>query len=361
MFSISSGFHSRPVMRRTDSLPLPKERVFYFQVATRLSVAAVSRLIVAMVAMMFFANPAAAQNATPVAPDQVTSAANWLLTQQGADGGFVGFSGATEAGITVDAVLALAAANEAGADVNLQPALDYLYSGDVALVYAQTGAGQAAKLVLAVVAAGGDPRDVNGVDPLSLATADIDGATGHYGTGVFDHALVMLAIAAAGDEVPDEAISRLVNSQLKDGSWSFDGEESPGSGDTNSTAISIMALAAAGKGDGRDVQQGIDYLKTTLLPDGSFPYQPADGAAGDANSTGIVVQALVAAGQDPASPDWNNVAGRLLEFQNESGAFRYMVDMPDDNLFATVQAIPAIAGVPFPIVGALPVASPIAA
>ncbi len=361
MFNVSSGTHSRPVLRRIEGRPLPKERVFCFPRAFRPGFANLSRLLFALVAMMLFVTPAVAQNATPVAGDPVNKAAAWLLTQQGNDGGFIGFSGATEAGITVDAVLALAGANEAGANVDLQPALDYLYSGDVALVYAQTGAGQAAKLVLAVVAAGGDPRDVNGVDPLSLATADIDGATGHYGTGVYDHALVMIAIAAAGDEVSEEAISRLVNSQLKDGSWSFDGEESAGSGDTNSTAISIMALAAAGKADGRDVRQGLDYLKSTLLPDGSFPYQPADGAAGDANSTGIVVQALIAAGQDPASADWNNVAGRLLEFQNESGAFRYMVDMPDDNLFATVQAIPAIAGIPFPIMSVEPIASPIAA
>jgi hypothetical protein len=286
-----------------------------------------------------------------------------LLGQQADDGGFVGFSGETDAGTTVDAVLALAAARQAGVDVDvdLEPALAYLGQGDVALVYAQTGAGQAAKLVLALTAAGADPRNVNGVDPYSLALAGQDDATGFYGFGAFDHALVMLAMVAVGDEVPEEAVSRLVNAQLEDGSWAFDGSEAEGAGDTNTTAIAVQAMAAAGFADGRDVLQALDYLRSAQVTGGGFSYQPADGAAADANSTGIVVQALIAAGQDPASPAWNDAQGALLGFQNESGAFRYMEDPPDDNLFATVQAIPALAGAAFPIGQGADVATPIAA
>ena len=71
--------------------------------------------------------------------------------------------------------------------------------------------------------------------------------------------------------------------------------------------------------------------------------------AGDANSTAIVVQAILAVGPDPASADWNTAAAALAGFQNPSGAFRYTDDQPEDNLVATVQAIPAIAGLPYPI------------
>jgi hypothetical protein len=38
-----------------------------------------------------------------------------------------------------------------------------------------------------------------------------------------------------------------------------------------------------------------------------------------------------------------------MAFQNESGSFSYVLDPKDENLFATVQAIPALAAQPFPI------------
>jgi prenyltransferase beta subunit len=322
----------------------------------------IASLLMALLAVLVVLSPVSAQQATPaVGGDPLDAATAWLLTQQAEDGGFVGFSGETDAGTTVDAILALAAAQQAGVEVDLAPALVFLSQGDGALIYAQTGAGQAAKLVLALVAAGSDPHDINGVDPYSLVQAGLNADTGFYGFGAFDHALAMLAMVAVGDDVPEEAVSRLVNAQLEDGSWAFDGSEAEGAGDTNTTAIAIQAMAAAGFGDGRDVLQALDYLRSTQVVGGGFPYQPADGAAADANSTGIVVQALIAAGQDPTSPEWNDAQSALLGFQNESGAFRYMMDPPDDNLFATLQAIPAIAAVPFPIVDLGDVATPIAA
>jgi hypothetical protein len=50
----------------------------------------------------------------------------------------------------------------------------------------------------------------------------------------------------------------------------------------------------------------------------------------------------------------------LQSFQNPTGAFRYMADQPDDNLYATLQALPALAGIAWPIVPAAD-ATPIAA
>src|SRR3712207_7726676 len=43
----------------------------------------------------------------------------------------------------------------------------------------------------------------------------------------------------------------------------------------------------------------------------------------------------------------SNVLMSLTSFQNPSGAFRYMAEPPDDNLYATLQAIPALAGLAF--------------
>src|SRR5215218_8608647 len=98
---------------------------------------------------------ATARQATPSADSSLESAADWVITQQADDGGFLGFSGESDAATTADAIIALAAAKNAGVDIKLDSVLVYLQEN--ALVFAQTGPGQAAKLVLAIVAAGGDP------------------------------------------------------------------------------------------------------------------------------------------------------------------------------------------------------------
>ncbi|MGC4107745.1 MAG: prenyltransferase/squalene oxidase repeat-containing protein [Thermomicrobiales bacterium] len=105
------------------------------------------------------ASPVASPAASPVAGGGLAAAVQWLISQQNDDGSFMGFSGEPDAGTTVDALTALAAAKESGIDVgdSIDQAIAYLGSGDVALVYAQTGVGQAAKLALGLVAAGVDP------------------------------------------------------------------------------------------------------------------------------------------------------------------------------------------------------------
>lgn len=317
-------------------------------------------IAIAVMLAMISTLPVSARQATPEANSALESATTWLITQQADDGGFLGFSGASDAATTADAVLALAAAKNAGVEVNLESVLVYLREN--ALVFAQTGPGQAAKLVLAIVAAGGDPTDVEGVNPLSLVVAGSKSESGMIGFGPFDHALGVLALVATGTEVPDSAIEALRSTQLEDGSWAFDGGTVAGTGDTNTTSLAIQALVAAGLNDDPMVNKALDYLKTTQVESGAFPYQPGSAPNGDANSTSFVVQAIIAVGQEPASADWNDAMAALTAFQNSSGAFHYTDDQPDDNLFATLQAIPAIAGQAYPIVGIADAdATPIAA
>ncbi|MGH2559306.1 MAG: hypothetical protein ACRDJH_09595, partial [Thermomicrobiales bacterium] len=304
-----------------------------------------SMLFVALLSLIATAAPAAgAKQATPAAALAVDAAAVWLVSQQADDGSYAGFDGEPDPGATADAVIALAAARQAGADVDLSAPLAFLEAN--ALVYAQTGPGQAAKLALAVVAAGGNPRDVETVDPIALITRSGDEETGLFGFGVFDHALIVLAHVAANEPVPDVAVEAMRTTQIDDGSWAFDGTMDAGAGDTNTTAVVIQALVAMGHGDDPMVESALGYLATVQAEGGGFAYQPADPLAPDANSTALVVQALIAAGEDPASGDWNDAAGALVGFQNPSGAFRYTDTEADDNFFATIQALPAIAGLP---------------
>ena len=290
----------------------------------------------------------AAQDASPQAMPTGTGiegAVAWLVAQQGEDGAFVGFTGEPDAGVTVDAILALTAARNAGIDAG--PAIDlavgYLESGDIALVYVQTGVGQAAKLVLALHAAGEDPLDFAHVQPLTIIEHGVNPDTGLYGTGVFDHALAILALAATGTEVPQAAVDALATTQAENGGWAFDGSTDPAMADSNTTALVVQALTAAGIDDPALVDGALAYLESTWT-DGGYGYNDAEGTVPDANSTAFVVQALIATGQDLTSQ-----LDALGAFQNTSGAFHYNADDTSDNLFATLQAIPALAQLPFPI------------
>lgn len=318
-----------------SSIHRSQERFFVARQVRRLTATGV--LLVALV-LSAFAVPVSAQDNAPA----VESAVQWLLTQQAEDGGFIGFSGESDAGATVDAVLALASAQQVGIDVDLETAMQYLESQ--ALVYAQFSPGAAAKLSMALVAAGMDPHDIDNVDPMSIVV--VAAGLGMIGLGPYDHALGLQALVATGEPVPDAAIQASRDSQSEDGSWAFDGTTTPGAGDTNTTAQMVMGLIAAGVHD-EMVDRGLAYLAGTTNADGGYPYQP--GAESDANSTALVLQAFIAAADPDLADAQDEALGALLGMQNESGAFAYMRSVPDDNQFATAQAIPAVVGVAFPL------------
>lgn len=326
-----------------DSIHRSQERFFVARQVRRLT--ATGLLLVAMV-LTAFAAPVSAQENTA----SVESAVQWLLSQQNDDGGFIGFSGESDAGATVDAVLAISSAQQAGIEVDLESAMKYLESQ--ALVYAQFSPGAAAKFSMALVAAGMDPHNIDNVDPMSIVV--VASGLGLIGQGPYDHALGLQALVATGEPVPDLAIQAARDSQIENGSWAFDGSITPGAGDTNTTAQMVMGLVAAGVHDDM-VDRAIAYLVGSSNDDGGYPYQP--GAETDANSTALVLQALIAVANPDLAGAQDAALAALLGLQNESGAFGYMASTPDDNQFATVQAIPAVVGVAFP----LPVMAPVLA
>lgn len=277
--------------------------------------------------------------ATPTVEGGLPAAVAWLQSQQADDGGFVGLSEESDPGATVDAIIALAAAEESGTDTGdaIDRAVGYLGSGDIALVYLQTGVGQAAKLVLGLVAAGEEPSGFAHVDPLSIIPFGVDAETGLYGTGVYDHALAVQALAATGGEIPQAAVDAFAAAQSENGGWAFDASSDPAMADSNTTAVSIQALVAAGHGDSDLVMKGLAYLDS-VWTDGGAAYNHLPDTLPDANSTALVTQALAATGADISEH-----LAVLATFQNASGAFHYNADDTSDNLFATLQAIPAMA------------------
>ncbi len=304
-------------------------------------------LIVTLSLALLPASPASANLAPAVA---LADALEWLRGQQRADGGFVGFTGESDPSTTADAVYALAATNTPIESVTTEgrSPLDFLLAH--AQSYSATTGG-AAKLALAAIAAGADPRQFGGVDLIARVESAYDEQTGLYDPQLFVNAYALLAQAAAGAEVSPAAIQAVLTRQARDGSWAWNGSTEPGSGDSNTTAIVIQALIAAGlPRDHQAIAAGLDYLRSTQAADGSFAYQPStEPLVGDANSTALAVQAILAAGNDPNSSDWHYALDALARFQNPSGALRWRDDAPDDNLLATLQAIPALAGRVLPV------------
>lgn len=314
-------------------------------------------LLVALVTLALLPGVATAQQATPAATptDSLAASVAWLIAQQDASGGFPGFSGEPDPGVTTDAVLALAAA--ADTDPAAQSALDkavaYLAANGEA--YAQTGPGQAAKLALAAVAGGHNPRSFVGIDlftemqnpPTTTVEHPIAGI---WGDSLYAHALVMLAFTAMDELVPDAALEPLRTTQSVDGGWAFDGSTGAGAADSNTTSMIIQALVAAGFGDSDLIPPAVAFLQTLRAPDGSgYAYGPGDPLTADANSTALVTQALIAAQADPAE-----ALAALAAFQLPDGALRYQPADSEPNLLATVQGIPALAEKPLPVVTACP-------
>lgn len=302
-----------------------------------------------MLAVAGFGSVAAQDGSGGATPTTATpgleGAVAWLAAQQAEDGGFVGFNGESDPGATLDAIMALAAAESAGADSGdaIERAIGYLESGDVALVYAQSGVGQAAKLVLGLTAAGVAPSGFAQVDPVSIVLNGADPGTGLYGTGVYDHALAVMALVVTGNEVPTRAIDAFAATQADNGGWAFDASTDPATADSNTTAMSVQALVAAGQSDGDLVANGLAYLHSIWL-EGGAAYSTMPDTLPDANSTALLVQAFVAAGRDPSA-----YVETLARFQNDSGAFHYNAADTSDNLYATTGAAPALALRPFPI------------
>lgn len=306
---------------------------------------------IALVALL-----AAALPALVLAAADTDAALAYLQTQQNADGGFgSGFSPDSSIGSTADAVLAIVAA---GGDLSA-----FNQDGDTPASYLATNAateaigGDVAKLILAVVATDQDPRTFGGVD--SVATLEgMVGDDGKIGVDVdtlVGHSLAVLALKSAQQPIPEAAVAYIIDSQQESGAWAWDGSDAT-PGDTNTTAFAVQALVAAGEDPGADaVSQALAYFEGIQNKDGGWPYQnPSSyGTDTDANSTAVTIQAIIAAGQDPSGEGWAAAKGStplaaLEALQNESGAFAWQAAVPDDNLLATVQALPAVAGKAFP-------------
>jgi hypothetical protein len=293
------------------------------------------------------AAPSALPSTVPTDTERATAALGYLLAAQKTNGSIDG-----SIGETADFVIGAAAAGYDPATLHgcagTATALDYLATASDA---AAGDAAKTGKTILAVVAAGGDPASFAGRDLKKRLNVLYHSATGAFGDGsTFSQSFAVLAVVAAGGTVPAEASAELKALQDSDGSWSYGTTPvAAGQGDTNSTAIALMALDAAGVRTA-DVA-GLAYLHTQQLADGGFPYQNSSKpSASDPDSDSIVLQALVAAGQDPQSAAWlqggKSVLTHLWSIQAASGGFAFPGSAGED-AFTTSQVPAALMRAPY--------------
>lgn len=292
---------------------------------------------------------------------QSEAALEWLRTARIADapihnpdGGFSnGFAPASDLGTTVGVMLAGVAA---GVDVNTwrtaegHTALDFVAAQVSSGVVTDTA--RLSRAVFAAVASGADPRAFAGHDLIAELLAQ-QAANGQFGDSLYAHAYALLALSAAGETLPTSAMELLLTQQQPGGGWAMFGGNEPDSADTNTTALAMQALVAAGKRDA--AFRALDYLRTVQNEDGGFPWQKPSpwGTATDANSTAVVMQALIAVGEDPATwkPAGASPSDALLALYHEaSGGFLWQaVDTAsgmtaEPNVLATAQAVQALEG-----------------
>ncbi|NIM95219.1 MAG: hypothetical protein GTO18_16095 [Anaerolineales bacterium] len=271
------------------------------------------------------------------------AAIRWLEQQQQEDGGFSnGFAPESDIGTTADAVLVMV---QAGSDpANLEKSgyspLDFLakrvYAGEV------ESPGVIAKVILAVNAVGIDPREFGGADLVEVLLGEYDVSTGFFGMGPFDSALAILALEALDEALPEGVIESVLATRYKDGSYSFNADPTITTGDSNTTSFVVQALIAAGEED--RIDPSMSYFAAVQNEDNGWTFQkPSEfGEETDTNSTSLAMQALDAAEEDLS--DWGDPLVALVNLQEPSGGFSFSESFRGENILATIQAIPVLAG-----------------
>lgn len=306
---------------------------------------------------------AAAPFQAPAAADRVVSdAAGWLAGQLSSAGTVVGsFPGEdgsavefTDWGRSLDSALALLAA--ASQDALLGRTLTSVEDPAAVAEYTQGApfdqpdaayVGATAKLALVVELTGGDASSVGGVDLLAqLASLVQDSARfadrSSFGSfaNLYGHAFALLALDAAGSTPDDALVQGLLATQCTDGSFPESYEPATGgacTGQVDATGLILQALAALDLAAGDPAQQAAQWLSGQQQADGSFPGEAP------VNSAGYAVLGLNAVNQ-PTQP----TVAWLADQQNADGGLgRGAGEDSSSDLFATAQALPALAGKSF--------------
>ena len=303
--------------------------------------------------------------------------AGWIARDLSNSGALVdAVSGKPSAGDTADAILALVAAGEGASQV--KAATHWLEDHFSSYVSAKgvDNPGALGLVTLAAVAAGADPAHFGGqassndlvarlraTEHLNGVSAGVFGAT--RSANAFSQSLALLALVSVKGSTMAIHLGEayLERRQCADGGWEYSlttpcakpDPKTYSGPDTNSTALAVMAIVAAGGSFGHGP---LAFFANSQEANGSFGYYgvSGDGQRGDADSTGEVVQALIALRAINDKQLVRNAITPERALEN----FQYRCDAPasergefsydgSPSQYATLQAVPAIAGAALPI------------
>lgn len=207
------------------------------------------------------------------------------------------------------------------------------------------------RIVSGLVAVGEDPSAFASTDFVALLESFYNPATGSYGgDNIYADLLAMLGVLAAERLLPEFAVTRVKLNQCRDGGWSWQ-TGCPGKPDTDTTSLAISVLAATVGAEAPEVRRGRQWLIDTQRTTKCWSLD--SGSPPNANSCGLAISAILALGEDPRAAPWGDEQASppsaLRRFQTNSGGFRFVETQTKPNDYATVQAVPGMAGWSYPV------------
>lgn len=298
-------------------------------------------------------------------PRRARLATRFLVENQSADGSFQALSAI---GSTAEAVVSLVAARRGPGAI--KKSITYLqeHEGDIDTI------GELAKVVLALTAAGFDPRSFAGRDLIAEieSSQQLDGRYG-AATSVLGHALAILALESADEaSTLPLAANWLVDAQCTGGGWQYLEPSSTGEDEdcslgpldidranTDTTALAVQALEAM-PAPFEPTFDPFEFFERALDDaHGGWGYGFGIGTQTNTNSTAMVLQAYAAADMIPPSTApraLTRLQGRLCGAQG--GGFFYTWGDEDgdgdderiqpNDLAATIAAVPGLLLAPLP-------------
>ena len=348
-------------------------------------------ILVVLASVLFAVMPS---SAAPTRSASADGAATWMAEQVAPDGSVINpISLAPSVDWAFNVALGLASVgNQPEA---LDRAMSYIESNVNTYVTGGTSdvVGRNAWLVLLAHAMGRNPRAfgtpatdlVAGiVARYEVSESGLFGATGDEYTPVTNQALSIIALTAAGETVPADAVTWLEEQQCPAGNSAAGawegyrgrvlgvlvgcGESSVSdyeSAESGSTSAAIQALVAVGQTD--SVAAALSWLRGLQSFSGTAPggFGQWVGDPSDPNSTALVIQAITAGGGDVSAAPWlANGNSPMTSLQHwviltgpESGAVGSLYSGGFADLYATCQAVWGLTTTAFPFIEPLPVAS----
>jgi energy-coupling factor transport system substrate-specific component len=294
-----------------------------------------------LIACLVFA-PAPAQAASEAESDvlSVGRALTWLQGQQRPSGGFAADAG-RDAGaeMTSWAMLALAAVGRNPQDVTSggKSPVDFLRAHRSEI----RDAGDVARTILSLQAAGVDPRDFVGEDLVSRLLAerrDNGSYQGWPGTSAY----AVLALRAAGSNSSAKAtVEWLRKVQGKDGGWGND-PQSPSTADITGAVLQVLTPGS------QAAESALDYLRGEKRPNGG--YAPGQTLSANAQATAWVSQGLLAVGKDPAGfGGGSSSLAYLRDLQAPDGKFLQAPGVEASPVWVTAEVMIPLTGSFLPI------------